>query len=293
MTAAGPERPPASERVDVGAVTLAVLRRPGPGVGVLLVHGLASNARLWDGVALELAAGGHDVTAVDLRGHGRSDRPDTGYRVQEVAADLAGLIDRLRLARPVVVGQSWGGNVAVQLAADHPGSTRGLVCVDGGYIDLQAGYPSWPECARALAPPEPPGSLAELEEIVRAAHPDWPETGVQGLLACFEETADATLAPRLSRARHLQVLRGLWEQRPVEVIARVPVPVVLLAAGTWPDPAAARPDPAAAAKRAAVARAAAACPWASVVWMEGDHDLHAQRPREVAEVISQMARTAR
>jgi len=44
----------------------------------VLVHGLASNARLWDGVARRLAGAGHSSAAVDLRGHGRSDKPDTG-----------------------------------------------------------------------------------------------------------------------------------------------------------------------------------------------------------------------
>ena len=59
---------------------------------IVLVHGLASNAMLWEGAALALCALGHLVTAVDLRGHGLSDKPETGYDMQTVTQDLAGLL---------------------------------------------------------------------------------------------------------------------------------------------------------------------------------------------------------
>jgi pimeloyl-ACP methyl ester carboxylesterase len=99
---------------------------------VLLVHGLSSNARLWDGVAAHLADAGHPVVAVDLRGHGASaaiadEEPDP-----TVAAvhDLAAVCVDLGWAAPVVAGQSWGGNVVLQLAGERP--LHGLALVDGG-----------------------------------------------------------------------------------------------------------------------------------------------------------------
>ena len=86
------------------------------GRSFLCVHGLASNARLWDQVAFVLAGLGHDVVAVDLRGHGQSDKPEDGYDTPTVAADVVHLIESLALDRPVVVGQSWGANVAIEVA---------------------------------------------------------------------------------------------------------------------------------------------------------------------------------
>ena len=56
---------------------------------IVLVHGLASNAMLWEGAALALCALGHLVTAVDLRGHGLSEKPESGYDMQTVTQDLA------------------------------------------------------------------------------------------------------------------------------------------------------------------------------------------------------------
>ena len=97
---------------------LAARSFPGDGRPVLLVHGLSSNARLWDAVARHLA--GHPVVAVDLRGHGAL-RPGARRRAgrhpgrrprprRRCATTSAG-------RAPVVAGQSWGGNVVLQLAA--------------------------------------------------------------------------------------------------------------------------------------------------------------------------------
>ena len=86
---------------------------------IVLVHGLASNAMLWEGAAFALSALGHLVTAVDLRGHGLSEKPVTGYDMQTVTQDLAGLLREIQrdgFVNPVVCGQSWGGNVVIELA---------------------------------------------------------------------------------------------------------------------------------------------------------------------------------
>ena len=257
---------------------------------LLLVHGLASNARMWDGVAARLVEVGATALTVDLRGHGRSSKPDGPFDVPIVAGDLAALIDELRLDRPVVAGQSWGGNVAVELAALHPDLVRGIVCVDGGWLELSRQFADWDACRSALAPPRLLGRrLAEVEGYVRSAHPDWPESGIRGVLANFEVRPDGTVAPWLTYERHIEVLRGLWEHRPSTRYAGIGVPVLLVPAG--PDGRSST-DKAASdwtrRKRRDVKTAAAAIPNASVRWLTGDHDLHAQHPRELAEVMLEM-----
>ncbi len=108
---------PVVRRVTVAdQVSLSVREWPGNGQPFLLVHGLSSNARLWDEVAARLSAAGHPVTAVDLRSHGDSDAPPHGYDTATAAADLAAL----GIPGAIVAGQSWGGNVAVEFAAKHP-----------------------------------------------------------------------------------------------------------------------------------------------------------------------------
>ena len=246
----------------------------------VLAHGLASNARLWDGVAARLTERGYAAVTVDLRGHGRSSKPDGPYDVPTVADDLAALIGRLGLDRPVVAGQSWGGNVVIELATRHPGLVRGLVCVDGGWFEPSSAFPSWEACREALAPPRLAGRrLADIEGHVRAAHPDWPESGIAGTLANFERFPDGTIAPWLTFERHLAVLRGMWEHRPSESYAAVAEPVLLVPVRP------AGPGGRSLTRASAVEAARAALPRARVHPFVGDHDIHAQHPAELADVM--------
>jgi pimeloyl-ACP methyl ester carboxylesterase len=269
-----------------GVVLSAVAREPQEEprrAPVLLVHGLASNARLWDGVADELARRGHPSVAVDLRGHGRSAKPDDGYDFGTVVADLMAITEAMGLDRPVAAGQSWGGNVVMELAARHPERVRGVVAVDGGTIELSQAFPDWDACAAALAPPHLVGTpIGQIEAHIRGAHPDWPETGIAGTLANFEVRADGTVAPWLTRERHMCILRHLWEHRPSTLYASIPAPVLLMPAEGPHD----RPDRAAH-RRAAVDAAIDALARARVRWFRpADHDLHAQQPFECAAVIA-------
>jgi pimeloyl-ACP methyl ester carboxylesterase len=253
---------------------------PPDGPPVVLVHGLASNARLWDGVGEHLAAGGHRVAALDLRGRGRSDRPDGGYDLATVADDVRLAIDALGMARPLVAGQSWGGNVAVELAWAHPGAVSAIACVDGGTITLAERFADFDACWAALAPPVTEGTaISAIERFMRKNHPDWPDTGIAGALACFDVRPDGTGAPWLTRDRHRLVLQGMWSHRPRQRFAEITVPVLFM-------PAAAD-EAAAAAKRDGIDEAVRLLARATVHWMvPADHDVHAQHPAEVAEVLA-------
>ncbi|MGH3579007.1 MAG: alpha/beta fold hydrolase, partial [Mycobacterium sp.] len=131
-------------RVDTPRLALSVRDHLGGEPALLALHGLASNARWWDLVAGRLVPA-HRVIAVDLPGHGKSDRPDDGYDFDTVSRDLEGLLAGLHHPEPlVVVGHSWGATVALSFAATYPDLALGVVCVDGGAGDLKAYFgPSW------------------------------------------------------------------------------------------------------------------------------------------------------
>ena len=246
----------------------------------LLVHGLASNARLWDGVAAHLAGLGHDVVAVDQRGHGHSSKPDDGYDMVTVADDLALLVEQLGWSRPAVAGQSWGGNVVLELALRRPELVAAIVCVDGGFIDLGARFPDWDDAASALAPPRLAGTpLDQIRGWLETSAADWPDAGREGTLANFEVRDDGTIAPWLTFDRHLLVLRGLWEHEPSTRYPHIGVPALLIAADTgdvdWTR-----------SKEDAVEAAVAALPRGRSEWFRpAHHDVHAQHPTEVGDLL--------
>src|SRR5438128_3757271 len=246
----------------------------------VLVHGLASNARLWDGVAEHLHASGHTVIAIDQRGHGRSDAPETGYDLDTAVADLLALIGALELERPVLAGQSWGGTVVLELAWRRPDAVRGVACVDGGVVDLAQSYPAWEDCLARLTPPALDHlTLAELESRIRKGVPHFPDRAIAAYLHCFRARSDGTVEARLARSRHLSILRSLWEHRPSTRWASLKTPTLLLLADAGDEARTA-------AKRRAEAVALAAGGRLRSVWFSpGHHDLHLEFPARVGDLL--------
>ena len=241
----------------------------------VLVHGLASTSRLWDGVAADLVAEGATVSALDLRGHGESDAPESGYDTETAADDVIAALEALVSAPVVLAGQSWGGNVALQVAARAPRLVSGLVLVDGGWIDLQRSFATWDSALDALTPPSIDGMPAdEFRHVVSTSLAGFPEGALEAAASVVRVRADGTIERRLPIGRHLQILRSLWEDDPSEWYSQVTCPVTLVPAvadGTVPEP---------------VLLAEAALSDVRLHPQVGaHHDVHLQRPAEIATEI--------
>lgn len=279
---------PREQRFTVGGndpvdLHVEVWPKPEPAhpVGFVLVHGLASNAAMWRGVAERLHSLGHDVANFDQRGHGRSSKPRTGYDLSTFVSDLTELLGRLPLRRPVLAGQSFGGNVVVELAARHPELVSGVACIDGGWIELAENFSSWDACHSAMAPPVLEGrSVEELRELLASRHADWPEAAIDGFFGSFEVRHDGTVAPWLTRQHHLQLLRSLWEHHPSRLYKSVRVPVLLMPAVNPEQPKV---------WDQTIDTAVTLLPMARLHPMAGDHDLHAQHPEAVADLLHEWA----
>jgi pimeloyl-ACP methyl ester carboxylesterase len=267
-----------------GGPRLALRRADGPGRPYLLVHGLSSNARLWDGAAGRLAAAGHEVVAVDQRGHGRSEQVADGYTTAQCAADLAALCTELGLTgerAPVVAGQSWGANVVLTLAAEH-GGVAALALVDGGWIWLGQRYPTFEQCWAELAPQVPAGlTLSELRERFVSWLPDFPAEGVDAQVANLVEGPDGYAVARLTREHHREILRSLWADDPRPLFARVRVPTLIAVAVAAEDDA-----------HEGVETATSLLPDSTTsLYVGAHHDLHAQHPaRMAADLLALAAR---
>jgi pimeloyl-ACP methyl ester carboxylesterase len=272
-----------------GGVTLHVRHWPRSGSpAFLLVHGLASSARLWDEVAAELTAAGHPVYAVDLRGHGESETPEDGYDATTAVADLATVSNALGLTGAVVAGHSWGGNVTVRLAAEHPGLVAALALVDGGWIDPTTAFGTWDECAATFRPPELDGASAEgVRGYLRGAHPDWSPRAIEAAMSNVRVAPDGSVTRRLSKAQHMSIVRSMWDDPPSRWFAAVAAPVLMLPviSTTYRKRAAM--------KRMWLDSAAAAIPRVTTrEYLDADHDLPAQQPRRLAGDLLELARTA-
>ena len=222
-------------RVEVGGgVNLEVDTWPGGGnVAYLLVHGLSSNRRTWEGVAARLHELGHPVASVDLRGHGRSDKPDEGYDFETMGADLIAVLDAAGFPTAVLAGQSTGGNLVVELALRAPERVAGIVGVDGGALELARQWPEWDRCKEALAPPPLAGTRpTAIEAMLRRGHPTWTDWGIEVTMANLELLPDGTISPWLTLDHHLRILRALWEHQPSTIIPKLDTTVLLVMAGT-------------------------------------------------------------
>jgi pimeloyl-ACP methyl ester carboxylesterase len=277
---------PTPSIVQGAGVRLHVRGWPGSDPGTLLVHGLASSSNIWDLVAPRLSHAGLRAVAYDQRGHGRSGKPSSGYGFERTSADAAAVIRATLLRRPVVVGHSWGANVALELAIRRPRLTRGVVLVDGGFLSLRDRF-DWPTAKEVLAPPRLAGTpLPEFLEMLRyhlrGALELSPEVETV-FLSLMRVDGRGNIHPRLSRANHLRILRALWEQDTIGLLRRVRVPTLVLAvrspSGTT-DSAGFMDEK----QRAARAVRAIGSP-VRFEWIDGIHDIPLQRPEALARRI--------
>ncbi len=255
----------------------------GDGTPFLLLHGLSSNCMTWEAVAQRLHAAGYAVVTLDQRGHGLSDKPESGYGFDEVTADLQAVIETLNLdEQPVVAGQSWGGSVVLQFAARYPQSARGIVLVDGGFMSMRSrdAEMTWEELWDRLKPPPLAGrKRTELKERMRRGHPDWSDEGIDHTLANFETLPNGTIRPWLSLEHHREILHAMWQQDPNGLYAQVTTPVLALAAGPQ-DPERAEQ------KRQGLETFEQLIAHCRSNWFEQtDHDIHVHRPDELTTLM--------
>lgn len=261
------------------------------GTPLIFLHGLASQSHMFDLTAPRLTDT-FRVLALDQRGHGESVKPKAGYDFATVTGDLLAFLDALRLERALLAGHSWGGNVALYFGAHYPERTLGLVLIDGGFLDLRANPEmTWARTARELAPPRLSGTpVDDFRQMVKQfAGPWWSRAAEAIILENFEIQPDQTIRPRLTRERHMQILRALWERRPLQDFVRVQCPVLVLAAALGRTHSGADLQR----RRAQVAAAAQHLRDRRVVWFDATaHDIPLHRPRKLANVICRWAEDA-
>ena len=139
-------------RVKVNQIEFQIRDYHLEGDAIVFLHFSGANLMMWQPI-IPYFQDLYRLILVDLRGHGKSDKPETGYHVDEMARDVVGIMQHLELERAHIVGSSLGAEVGLSMAANYPEKVISLVC-DGALSSEYGPYGTWE------------GSEAEFEEHV-------------------------------------------------------------------------------------------------------------------------------
>lgn len=200
----------------------------GAGQPLLLVHGLGSSIQDWE-YQIPLLSQSFTVIAVDVRGHGQSDKPRKPYSIRLFANDLSALIDHLNLGPVHLVGISMGGMIGFQLAVDHPEQLLSLCIVNSGPEVRPHSLRDCLEIAKRWSL----SRLLSLETIAKALgrllfpHPEqaelrlkveqrWPQNDKRAYLASLDAIIGWSVSKRLANIRcPVLVISGDRDYTPV------------------------------------------------------------------------------
>ncbi len=171
---------------------------------------------------LEYFGRSHRAVAVDLRGHGASAKPHQNYTMPAFADDVAWLSRELDLERPVVVGHSLGGVVALQLAADHPDLSGAIVLLDAPLLSSEEFLSSVQPLIDAMKTPA-------YKEATRA---------FESQFIGFDddpEQAERLLDDMCADEQHVMAsaLEHVFSADTADAAARCKVPVLYVSSGPW------------------------------------------------------------
>ena len=135
-----------SHFVNLGQVRIHYQEK-GTGVPLLLIHGFSSSTFSWKDIFEQLSRN-FRVIAVDLKGHGFSDKPDGDYTRRAQAALIVQLLDYLKIEKAWLVGNSMGGEIALNVALLNGHRVAGLILIDSGGINVEGGQSLAPSYIR-------------------------------------------------------------------------------------------------------------------------------------------------
>ena len=190
---------------------------------VVLLHGITSSAQSWVRVGPVLAQH-YRVYALDQRGHGESIKPARGaYGLRQTADDALAFIGALHLERPVLIGHSWGGAIAIILVSgafsDQPVPSFFRVVLEDPAYTFGRGNPE----ERAASYTKDIGRPAdELRPEITASSPGWTEADIEGKIDALQNVTREAVVSVFSEADQTGDLLPL--------LAKIAVPTLLMRA---------------------------------------------------------------
>lgn len=148
----------------------------GSGSDVVMVHGITGNLAVWHLHIVPALSEHFRVLTYDLRGHGYSDIPPSGYSPDAMAGDLLELLDALEIERPVVIGHSYGADIGLYFAASYPERVREVIAIESALPALEelrrhdgwVGWSYWADALEGAGHRVPPERRSDLRYMIRA-----------------------------------------------------------------------------------------------------------------------------
>ena len=128
-------------RVSTNQIELQVRDHGNAGAAIIFLHFSGANLMMWQRV-VPYFQDRYRVILVDLRGHGKSDIPEDGYHMDEMALDVIGVMDYLQIEKAHILGSSLGAEVGLSLAANYPERVISLI-LDGAMNNEYGPYGLW------------------------------------------------------------------------------------------------------------------------------------------------------
>jgi 2-(acetamidomethylene)succinate hydrolase len=194
-----------SRRIYTGRITLNV-REAGDGPPILFFHGITSNSAVFAPMMARLSDR-FTTIAVDQRGHGLSDKPESGYDANDFAEDIAALIRTLDRGPAILVGHSLGSRNSVTVAAKHPDLVRSVVAIDfTPYIEDEV-FDALE--ARVNAGDQLFKDVEAVEAYLSARYPNIPADAIRIRAESGYRAVDGGLRPLASPAAMALTAKGL------------------------------------------------------------------------------------
>lgn len=205
MAADTPSDQPGLRRIDTGRIVLNV-RETGSGPSLLFFHGITSNSAVFTPLMARLSDR-FTTMAVDQRGHGLSDKPESGYEANDYADDIASLIRTLDRGPAILVGHSLGARNSVTAAARYPDLVRSVIAIDfTPYIETEALDALE---ARVNAGNQLFKDVAAVEAYLAGRYPNVPVEAIKIRAKSGYHAVDGGLRPLASPPAMAQTAKGL------------------------------------------------------------------------------------
>jgi non-heme chloroperoxidase len=232
--------PHRSETVTVNNIALHYLDWRGEGEPLLFLHGLGDSAHIFDGLAPRLSDK-FRVLALTRRGHGQSDKPESGYDLATLAEDIRGFLDALNISQVNLAGHSIGGDEATAFVGRYPERVKRLI-----YLDVYLERP-WLNDEKpdplADSPPTPDdfASLDSIREWIKRQVGFWSDAQEANLRAALALMPDGSVRVGIPKGAGMAIIQSVADFQPEAPVTQSPTLAFFAVAYTHPRLAAA-PD---------------------------------------------------